>query len=177
MATIEELRYPTGKWIKVPDLDAAGRGAMIDQIAAVPSALKAAVAGLTDAQMDTPYREGGWTPRQIVHHLADSHMNAFIRVKLGLTEDAPTIKPYAERDWAETPDAREAPASLSLAIVEGVHARWALLLRSMDAASFDRTVLHPERGPMTLGDVLQLYAWHGRHHTTQITQLRARMGW
>lgn len=172
-----ELRYPTGKWERVPDLDAAGRAARIDQIGQVPAALAAAVGGLTDAQLDTPYREGGWTPRQIVHHLADSHMNAFIRCKLGVTEDNPTIKPYNEKDWAEMPDARVAPLTWSLSIIDGLHSRWVRCLQSMDAAAFARTVMHPERGPMTLGDLMQLYAWHGAHHVAQITALRARMGW
>ena len=175
--TLDELRYPTGKWVRVADLDAAGRAARIDQIAQVPEALEAAVAGLTEAQLDTPYREGGWTPRQIVHHLADSHMNAFTRFKLGVTEDNPTIKPYNEKDWAEMPDARVAPPTWSLSIIEGLHARWVQCLQSMDAAAFARTVMHPERGPMTLGDMMQLYAWHGVHHVAQITALRARMGW
>lgn len=175
--TTDELRYPTGKWIKVPDLDAAGRSARVDQIAGAPAALRAAVAGLTETQLDTPYRDGGWSPRQIVHHLADAHMNAFIRVKLGITEDNPTIKPYDDGTWAETPDAREAPVETSLSILEGVHARWAQLLRSLDAAAFDRTVQHPQRGPMTVGDLMQLYAWHGKHHTTQIAQLRGRKDW
>src|SRR5688572_14202975 len=175
--TLEELRYPTGKWIKVPNLDAAGRAAMIDEIASVPAALSAAVKGLTDAQLDTPYREGGWTPRQIVHHLADSHMNAYIRFKLGMTEDNPTIKPYDEKKWSETIDAGTAPPDVSLAIVDGVHRRWVQFLKSFDAAAFARTILHPERGPMTLSDLLQLYAWHGKHHTAHITGLRQRMGW
>lgn len=175
--TLEELRYPTGKWIKNPNLDAAGRAALIDKIAAVPAELSAAVKGLTDEQLDTPYREGGWSTRQIVHHLADSHMNAFIRVKLGVTEDNPTIKPYDESTWARTTDSVDQPVGLSLSILEGLHARWTHLLRSLDAAAFDRMIVHPERGPMSLNDVLGLYAWHGKHHTTQITQLRERSGW
>jgi hypothetical protein len=175
--TLEELRYPTGKWIKLPNMDAAARRERIEQIASVPAALGAAVKGLTDAQLDTPYRDDGWTTRQIVHHLADSHMNAFIRVKLGVTEDTPTIKPYEEAAWAKTTDSREVPIAASLSILEGLHARWTHLMRSMDAAAFERMVLHPERGPMSLGDMLGLYAWHGNHHPTQITQLRARSGW
>jgi uncharacterized damage-inducible protein DinB len=173
----DALRYPTGKWGKVDGLDAAGRAGLIEHIAAVPTCLRAAIAGLDNTQLDTPYRSGGWTPRQIVHHLADSHLNAFARVKLGVTEDNPTIKAYDEKAWAETPDARLAPAELSLSILDGVHARWALLLSALDDATFERTVEHPEQGTMTLGDVLQLYAWHGRHHTVQITALRSRMGW
>ncbi|MEO6223571.1 MAG: YfiT family bacillithiol transferase [Vicinamibacterales bacterium] len=173
----EDLKYPTGKWVKVPDLDAAGRAERMDLIAAVPAAVSAAVAGLTDAQLDTPYRDGAWSPRKIVHHLADAHMNAFIRVKLGLLENNPTIKPYNDGDWAETTDSTEAPVQMSLSIIEGLHARWAQLLRSLGPADFERTVQHPDRGPMSVGDLMQLYAWHGRHHTTQITQLRQRRGW
>jgi DinB family protein len=120
---IDELRYPTGKWIRQPSLDAGGYAALIQEIAATPARLAASVKGLTDAQLDTPYREGGWTPRQIVHHIADSHMNAYIRFKLGMTEDNPTIKPYDEKKWSETIDAGKAPADLSLAIVDGVHQR------------------------------------------------------
>ena len=175
--TIDELKYPTGKWIKVPDLDAAGRAERIDLIAGAPAALRTAVAGLTDDQLDTPYREGGWPPRKMVHHLADAHMNAFIRVKLGLLEDNPTIKPYNDTTWAETTDCSQAPVTLSLSIIDGLHARWAQLLRSLDAAAFNRTVQHPDRGPMSVGDLMQLYAWHGRHHTAQITRLRERNGW
>lgn len=174
--TLDDLKYPTGKWVKVPDLDAAGRAERIALIAGLPAALNAAVAGLTDEHLDTPYREGAWSPRKIVHHLADAHMNAFIRVKLGLLEDNPTIKPYNDGHWAETPDSKDAPVGLSLSILEGLHARWAQLLRSLAPADFDRTVLHPERGPMSVGDLMQLYAWHGRHHTTQITRLRERIG-
>ncbi len=175
--TLEDLRYPTGKWIKVPNPDAAIREAMIAAVAGVPSALAMALTGLTEAQLDTPYRPGGWSPRQIVHHLADSHMNAFIRLKLGITEDNPTIKPYAEQTWAETPDGRDAPVALSMSILEGLHGRWAHLLQSLDASAFDRTIQHPERGPMTLSDLLGLYTWHGNHHTTQILKMRERLGW
>jgi hypothetical protein len=174
---LEELRYPTGKWIKVANPDAAAREAMIAAVAGVPSALAIALAGLTEAQLDTPYRSGGWSPRQIVHHLADSHMNAFIRLKLGITEHNPTITPYEEQTWAETTDGREAPVALSMLILEGLHARWAHLLRSLDVSAFDRTIQHPERGPMALSDLLGLYAWHGNHHTVQILKMRERMGW
>ncbi len=175
--TLEELRYPTGKWVKVANPDAATRAAMIAAVADVPAALSRALAGLTDVQLDAPYRPGGWSPRQIVHHLADSHMNAFIRLKLGLTEDNPTIKPYEEQTWADTPDGRDTPVALSMSIIEGLHARWAHLLRSLDTTAFDRTIQHPERGPMSLCDLLQLYAWHGNHHTVQVLQMRERMGW
>jgi uncharacterized damage-inducible protein DinB len=150
---------------------------MIDEIAVAPAALAAAVHGLSDAQLDTPYREGGWTPRQIVHHIADSHMNAYIRFKLGMTEQNPTIKPYDEKTWAETVDSRTAPVAVSLPVIDGVHRRWVQFLKSLDAADLARTIVHPERGPMTLTDLLQLYSWHGRHHTAHIAGLRTRMGW
>lgn len=172
-----DLRYPIGKWTRNPNLDTAGRTAAIAEIAAVPDALRSAVAGLSEAQLDTPYREGGWSPRQIAHHIADSHMNAFTRFKLGLTEDAPTIKPYNEVKWAETADVRSVPVDVSLAIVEGVHRRLVTLLNSLDAQAFTRTIVHPENGTLTLTELLRLYAWHGRHHVTQISAMRARHGW
>lgn len=173
----DDLRYPIGKWVRSAEMSDAQRAEAIVQIAGLPAALSSAVQGLTDAQLDTPYRDGGWTPRQITHHLADSHMNAFTRFKLGLTEDAPTIKPYAEAAWAETVDARVAPVAPSLGIVEGVHQRLAMLLSSLDVAAFSRTIRHPEhKGPMSLTELLGLYAWHGRHHVTQITALRSRLG-
>jgi uncharacterized damage-inducible protein DinB len=173
----DDIRYPTGKWIRQPSIDAKTCADMIQQIAATPSALAAAVKGLTDAQLDTPYRPGGWTPRQIVHHLVDSHMNAYIRFKLGMTEDNPTIKAYDEKKWAETVDGATAPVETSLAMIDGLHRRWVQFLTSMDMNGFARTIQHPERGPMALSDLLQLYAWHGRHHTAHITGLRQRMGW
>ena len=173
----DDSRYPVGKWIRKPHVDADDCAAMIQQIAATPAALAAAVNGLTDAQLDTPYREGGWTPRQIVHHVADSHMNAYIRFKLGTTEQNPTIKAYDQDSWAETIDGRTAPVAVSLPLIDGLHRRWVQFMRSLDGTAFARTVQHPELGPMTLIDLLQLYAWHGRHHTAHITGLRARMGW
>jgi len=173
----DDLRYPTGKWTKVANPDAAARAAMIARIADAPAALRAAVAGLDDTQLDTPYRPGGWSTRQIVHHIADSHLNAFVRFKLGATEDNPTIRPYDEKAWATTADVAGAPIDLSLSVIDGLHARWTRLLESFDEGAFGRMIVHPENGPMSLGDLLQLYAWHGRHHTTQVMQLRERMGW
>ncbi len=173
----DDLRYPVGKWTREPVVDADMCATLIQQIADVPAALAAAVQGLRDTQLDTPYRPGGWTPRQIVHHLADSHMNAYIRFKLGITEDNPIVKPYDEKAWAETVDGRRAPLDASLPVVDGVHRRWVQFLRSLDGAAFDRTIHHPEHGPMTLKDLLQIYAWHGRHHVAHITAQRARMGW
>lgn len=174
---MEDLRYPIGRAQIEPELTEARRRELIDHIAAVPAGLRAAVAGLSAEQLDTSYREGGWTVRQVVHHLADSHLNAFSRFKLALTEDQPTIKPYDEQRWVETDDARTAPAELSLALIDALHARWTLLLRSLGPADFDRTLNHPDSGVQALSRTLQIYAWHGRHHTAHITSLRQRMGW
>jgi uncharacterized damage-inducible protein DinB len=173
-AMSEDVRYPVGKWRDQPAADAA---TLIGQIAAAPANLVAAVTGLTDAQLDTPYREGGWTSRQIVHHIADSHMNAYVRFKLGVTEDNPAIKPYNEKLWAETADGKTAPVAVSLTLVDNVHTRMVQFLRSLDPPMFSRKVMHPENGPMSLSDLLQLYAWHGRHHTAHITGLRQSKGW
>ncbi len=136
-----------------------------------------ALKGLADAQIDTPYRDGGWTVRQVIHHLADSHMNSFVRFKLALTEDSPTIKPYNEAAWAETADARALPLAPSLDLIDGLHQRWVVLLESLNDADFGRTFTHPERGQMRLDVNLALYAWHCRHHTAHIVSLRERMGW
>jgi uncharacterized damage-inducible protein DinB len=172
-----DLRYPIGEFEWEGELTEEKRRQYINDIAEMPAKLRAAVAGLTEAQLDTPYRDGGWTVRQVVHHLADSHMNAFVRLKLALTEDRPTVKTYDQELWAETPDAKSAPAELSLALVEGLHQRWVIALRQMSVADFARQLQHPERGLMTLEMLLAMYAWHGRHHVAHITALRARNGW
>jgi uncharacterized damage-inducible protein DinB len=135
------------------------------------------VAGLSDQQLDTPYRDGGWTVRQVVHHVPDSHMNAYMRIKFALTEDEPAVKAYDEARWAELPDVRDTPVETSLALLENLHGRWVALLRSMSDAEFTRTVRHPEHGLIDVDQLLALYAWHGRHHTGHITSLRARNGW
>lgn len=150
---------------------------MIDVIAAAPLRMREAVAGLDAAQLDTPYREGGWTVRQVVHHVPDSHMNAYVRVKLALTEDEPTIKPYEEAAWAQLPDSRITPVEVSLALLEALHTRWVDLLRAMDGADFKRSFRHPEHGAVTLDWLVGMYAWHSRHHVAHITSLRERMGW
>jgi uncharacterized damage-inducible protein DinB len=177
-AVSPSVQYPIGKpnFPKAP-LSEAERKQGISDIAAVPSNLRAAVAGLTLEQLDTPYREGGWTVRQVVHHLADAHMNAFIRLKLGMTEDEPAIKPYKEQAWAELPEARAGAVETSLAIVEGVHRRMELIFREMKPADFGRRLRHPEHGIMTLDTILALYSWHGKHHVAHITELRKRKGW
>jgi uncharacterized damage-inducible protein DinB len=172
-----DLRYPIGKRERIENVTESQRRAFIDAIAETPAKLRAAVAGLNDKQLDTPYRPGGWTVRQVVHHLPDSHLNSFVRFKLALTEDAPTIKPYDEARWAELPDSK-APVEVSLSLLEDLHKRWILLLNALTPADWKRTLRHPEHpGLMTLDDNLQIYAWHGRHHVAHITALRERNGW
>ena len=170
---LEPLRYPVGRFRPEPQLDGARRAFFIEQIAALPATLRTAVQDLTDAQLDTPYRPGGWTIRQVVHHVPDSHLNSYLRVKLALTEDNPTIKPYQEAEWAKLPDSR-LPVEVSLRLLEAVHERWVVLLRSLVPDQWARTFLHPERGPMSLDVNLQLYAWHGRHHLAHVTNTLAR---
>lgn len=171
-------RYPIGRFQFDGDAAAGKREQWIEQIAAAPARLRAAVTGLTAAQLDTPYRDGGWTVRQVVHHLPDSHLNAYTRIKLALTEEAPTIKPYEEARWAELPDARAGEIEPSLLLLESLHQRWLMLLRQLKPHDFDRQFRHPEHGrTFRLGETLALYAWHGRHHVAHITALRKRKGW
>jgi uncharacterized damage-inducible protein DinB len=172
-----DLRYPVGPFRRPDSLDEGQRRRAIDAIAAAPAKLRAAVRGLTDSQLDTPYRPGGWTARQVVHHVPDSHMNAYVRFKLALTEDEPTIKPYDEARWAELADTRETPIETSLVLLERLHERWVTLLRSMSEEDFARRLHHPESGIQRLDQVLALYEWHGRHHVGHVTSLRERMGW
>ena len=170
-------RYPIGKFELPKDVTPALRQAAIDDIAATPAKVRAAVTGLSDAQLDTPYREGGWTVRQVVHHLVDSHMNAYIRLRFALTENQPTITPYDENSWANLEDARSAPVEVSLRLLEPLHERWVRLLRSVKTEQFARTLLHPDVGVKNLDWLLFLYTWHGKHHTAHITQLRKHKGW
>lgn len=174
---VEKLRYPVGRWQRREGATAADRGAWIDAIATTPLALRASLTGLDDKQLDTPYRPGGWTVRQVVHHVPDSHVNAYVRTCLALTEDRPAIRPYAEAAWAELAPARTAPVEPSLALLEALHERWVAVLRSLDESAFDRPLEHPEIGTLTVTDLLALYAWHGRHHTAHVTELRKRRGW
>lgn len=174
---MQDNRYPIGKFSAKKDIAEAERAALITAIAEAPGNLAKAVAGLSASQLDTPYRDGGWSVRQVVHHLPDSHLNAYVRLKLALTEHQPTIKPYDERLWAETAEARTGPIDVSLALLDGLHQRWVLLLRSLRPADFTRTFNHPENGVRNVDWLVQLYAWHGRHHIAQITALRDRMGW
>lgn len=174
--TEPDLRYPIGKHVPVASLTPAERAAGIAQIAAAPDHFRRAVAGLTDAQLDTPYRPGGWTVRQLAHHVPDSHMNAYMRFKWGLTEETPAIKTYEEKDWARTPETA-APIAMSLDLLTALHVRWVTLLRGMTVADFGRAIKHPDWGTASLDALLALYAWHGRHHTAHVTALRERMGW
>jgi uncharacterized damage-inducible protein DinB len=171
-------RYPVGKFnrpagVLTPD----ERRKLVDQIAETPARMREAVAGLSDSQLDTPYRDGGWTARQVVHHVPDSHMNAYTRVKLALTEHEPTIRPYDEAAWAKLNDVRDTPIAVSLTLLETLHQRWDTILRAMTDADFERTLMHPEHGVMTLDALVAMYAWHGRHHVAHITSLRERNGW
>jgi uncharacterized damage-inducible protein DinB len=170
-------RYPVGKYQAPADVSPAQRAEAIREIAAAPQKFRAAVNGLSDAQLDTPYRDGGWTVRQVVHHLADSHMNAYIRWRLALTETEPTIKPYEESAWAKLEDAAHAPVEVSLQLLEPLHERWVRLLHSVKDHEFARTFRHPDHGVRTLDWMLFLYAWHGNHHTAHITELRKQKGW
>lgn len=176
--TATDLRYPIGKLTltTVPTREQIAE--WIDDIAATPSAIRAAIDGLDAKQIETPYRPGGWTVRQVVHHLADSHINAYTRFKLALTEDTPTIKPYAEAAWAELEDTSIVPLSVSLDLLEALHIRWVALLRSLSTDDLERDFRHPEKGrTMRLDTTLGLYSWHGKHHVAHITGLREREGW
>ncbi len=170
-------RYPIGPFTPPAVMTADDRERCIAVLEAAPAKLRAVVAGLGDAQLDTPYRDGGWTPRQVVHHLPDSHLNSYVRFKWALTEPSPTIKPYFEERWADLPDTRETPVGVSLDLLTALHRRWTVLLRAMTEADFARTFVHPENGTQTLAESLAYYAWHGEHHTAQITQLRVNRGW
>jgi uncharacterized damage-inducible protein DinB len=174
---LEDLRYPAGKYTRPERLTAAEREAAIAELAGLPANLRAAVAGLADAQLDTPYRPGGWTVRQVVHHVPDSHANAYVRFKLGLTEEAPAVRPYEEKLWAELPEAKSAPVEPSLAFLAALHGRWVLALQAVAPEQWERTVVNPETGRYTLDQLLALYAWHSRHHVAHVTELRRREGW
>lgn len=173
----EDLRYPIGTFSPVGEITSEMREKFIQTIEELPEKFRAAISNLSEEQLDTAYRPEGWTVRQLVHHVADSHMNSFCRFKLGLSEDNPTIKPYDEALWAEMADSKNAAVDLSLNVIDGVHARWAMLLKSMSEADFERKINHPERGTMSLNSLLALYDWHSRHHTAHVTKLRERNNW
>lgn len=172
-----DLRYPVGTFSFATKLSAADRPRLIEGIAQTPARLRAAVAGLSDVQLDTPYRPGGWTVRQVVHHVPDSHLNAYLRLKLALTEQEPVIKPYDQERWAELEDAKAAPIEVSLALLDSLHRRWVRVLGALRPEDFARTFRHPELGVVNLDQQLGLYEWHGRHHVGHITALRDRMAW
>jgi hypothetical protein len=175
---MDDLRYPIGKFAFDGGSTERDREAWIADIAAAPAKLRDAVRGLSAQQLDTTYRPGGWTVRQVVHHVPDSHLNAYVRFKLALTEHAPTIKPYDEARWAELVDSRATPVETSLSLLDALHERWVILLRALGPADYARTFMHPEHGrAVSLEWTLALYAWHGRHHVAHITSLRERMHW
>jgi hypothetical protein len=174
---MNDPRFPIGKFSYEGPPSEKQRKQLIADIEETPAALRAAVQGLSPQQIDTPYRDGGWTIRQVVHHVPESHMNAYIRFKLALTEDAPTIKPYDEKLWAELPDVQAAPVETSLALLDALHVRFVALLLTLDPEDWKRSFHHPELGVVPLEKNLALYAWHGRHHTAHITELRKRMRW
>jgi uncharacterized damage-inducible protein DinB len=172
-----DLRYPIGKFNYHGPLTDEQRQVSLDEIAHAPANMRAAVEGLSEKQFDTPYRPDGWTVRQVVHHVPDSHINAYVRFKLALTEDDPPIKPYAEDRWAQLADTQATPVQVSLALLDSLHDRWTRLLRSLQPEDWKRTFRHPELGSVTLEKNLSLYAWHGRHHVAHVTALRERSGW
>jgi hypothetical protein len=172
-----DLRYPTGRFVPDPNPTPETRNRHIDQIAALPVRMRQAISGLKEDQLNTPYRDGGWTVRQVVHHVPDSHMNAYVRFKWALTENEPTIKAYEEAEWAKLKDSELVPVEVSLAMLESLHARWVVLVRSLKHEDFLRKFTHPASGPHDVDWLLQLYSWHGNHHVAHITSLRERMGW
>ena len=167
---LDALRYPVGRFAAPATISAEDRARYIDEIAAAPAALRSAVKGMSEAKLNTPYRPGGWTIRQVVHHVPDSHLNAYIRMKLALTEDAPRITAYMEDRWAELPDSRDVPIETSLVLLESVQERWVALMRAMTDAQWQRVYVHPEQGRFPLDRQAALYAWHGRHHVAHITR-------
>lgn len=173
----DPLRYPIGKFSRPEALSPQDHKEAIDTLAALPENLRSAVGDLSPQQLDTPYREGGWTVRQLVHHVVDSHLNAYVRIRLALTEDWPTIKPYDEALWAALSDARTAPVGVSLELLDALHRRLVLLLESLTEADWQRGYAHPESGRQTIAQVIALYDWHSRHHVAHVTELRKRMGW
>ena len=174
---MSDPRYPMGKFQFEGPLSDSRREISIGEIASAPAALRTAVQDLSAGQLDTPYREGGWTVRQVIHHLPDSHMNAYVRFKLALTEDEPTIKPYAEDRWAELSDTKATPVEVSLILLDSLHHRWVTLLRSLAPSDWKRNFRHPELGVVSLEKNVALYAWHGKHHVAHVTELRKRMNW
>ncbi len=174
---LSNLRYPIGKFRYNADAAVKSRKESIRELETLPEKLRAAVSGFNEEQFNTPYREEGWTVKQVINHIADSHLNAYIRLKLALTEDNPVIKPYNQTDWGWLADSQLTPAAVSLILIESLHTRWCILLNSLDEKEFNRTYVHPESGQLNIEYLVSLYAWHSKHHTAHITSLRKRMGW
>ncbi len=174
---IDQLKYPIGRFKIDGYITREMISGFIDEIANAPDELKEAVKNLSESQLDTPYRPGGWTVRQVVHHLPDSHMNSYIRFKLALTENSPQIKPYDEAEWAKLKDSTDTPIRVSLELLDALHKRWAVLLKSLSPNDLKKTFYHPERGEVSLDNTIALYAWHGKHHIAHINSLRKKMGW
>ena len=174
---LEKLKFPIGKFVFNPNADENEIRQWVSEIENLPLQIRSAVKGLNEAQLNTPYRPGGWTVKQVVHHLADSHMNAYVRIKLALTENNPAIKAYSEKLWAEMDDAKNLPVESSLSLIEALHARWAYLLKNLSSVDISKTMIHPERGEISVKFILALYAWHGKHHCRHIISLRERMKW
>ena len=174
---MSDPRFPIGKFSYQGPPTVGQKQQFLDEIERAPANLRAAVAGLSDQQLDTPYRDGGWTVRQVVHHVPDSHLNAYVRLKLALTEDKPTIKPYNEAAWAELADSKSTPIEVSQTLLDSVHVRFVQLWRSMKSEDFARTLVHPEHGERTVDWLLFVYEWHGKHHAAHITELRKQKGW
>jgi hypothetical protein len=177
MTVSENLQYPIGKFKRPEHIDAGQRERFIQEISAAPKELRKAVDGLGEARLNTPYREGGWTIRQVVHHLPDSHINAYVRLKLALTEHEPDVKTYKEALWAELPDVKTVPVEISLALLDALHTRWIACLQGLAGDAFEKKFRHPALGLMSLDEQLALYSWHGKHHVAHITSLRQLMGW
>jgi uncharacterized damage-inducible protein DinB len=174
---MDDARYPIGRFQFQPAVDAAARRESIRHIAETPERLAAAVRGLSEEQLEEPYRPGGWSIRQVAHHVPDSHVNAYVRLKLALTEEAPLIKPYDEQAWARLADVAATPVDVSITLLRALHQRWVSLLESLDETAWQRTFTHPDHGAVTIEWLLQMYSWHGRHHVAHITSLRQRKGW
>lgn len=172
MDSLETLRFPIGRWQPIADPAPEQYREWIDRIEQAPIELRSAVDGISEAELETSYRPGGWTLRQVVHHLPDSHMNAYIRFRMALTEDEPTVKPYNEAAWAELPDGKSAPIDLSLDLFEQIHNRLVILLRSLDSEAMKRRFIHPEDGTLTIAETVGVYAWHGDHHIAHIRSAR-----
>lgn len=173
---MSDPRYPIGRFHDSGDRSSERRATLIRDLQNLPADLRAAVSGMSDSQLDTPYRDGGWTVRQVIHHLGDANVNAYLRMKFAVADDRPTILPYDEDVWAEFADAK-GPVEPTLALLQALHLRWSLFLRSLDEAQWDRVFIHPQNGETPVAKSLELYVWHGRHHLAHVTELKKLKGW